>query len=70
MCVINHTSIRMVIAEALGASNRPGPQLSLLPSASCSSASVDPRALGAQFAAELFHPQRAQGILSCLNKEP
>eukprot|EP00435_Cladocopium_sp_Y103_P014370 s587_g3.t1 len=29
---------------------------------------VDPRALGAQFAAELFHPNRAQGILSCQNK--
>lgn len=44
----------------------PCTQPALPSSASC--LVVDPRALGAQFAAELFHPNRAQGILSCQNK--
>ena len=46
--------------------SRRGTQPALPSSASC--LVVDPRALGAQFAAELFHPNRAQGILSCQNK--
>ena len=45
---------------------RRGTQPALPSSASC--LVVDPRALGAQFAADLFHPNRAQGILSCQNK--